>query len=346
MRAKPLGVLTLLAMLPFMAAARLSAQSTLPPRVASQDTVALSAYVLDEEGRPLPGAEVFVAGLERRVRTDSKGRFRITGVAPGSYTITVRRIGYAAREQSLRTLALSAELPEVMLMPTMSTLSPIVAVAERGGLYGIVADTGMRPVAGARVTIAGSSLGATTDSLGAFAVPLRPGSYLVYVERKPFSRQKVGVTVPPTSGREIAIWMHTMPRAYDAVEGAQLFDLNQRIIGSSSASTKFFSRDALLELGITSLDGLARRWAGGGVSALCNASLAGQPNWSRPVNQLLTADVEFVEMYMSNSAGAQKPRGRTSINGNATTITTETGRGQPATSADCGNLSFVVWPRG
>lgn len=325
--------------------APLCAQQVTATTPVTRDTIMLSAVVVDEEGRPLPGVDVVIGSLNRRARTDSKGQFRIMGLAPGEYEVNVRRIGYAARNQSLRTSVFGGVVPEILLVPTSATLAPIVAAADRGGLYGIVADTGMRPVAGARVSVAGSGLNAITDSLGAFYVPLRPGSYLVYVDRKPFSRQLIGVTVPKTVGREIAVWLHQIPRKNAIMEALQLFDLNQRIVGSSKASTKFFTRDALLEQGIKSIDGLARRWAGAGVNSMCNARIGGQNNWSQPINQLQTENIEFVEMYMSNAVGSQLPRGRTSLLGNPTTITTETSRGQPTTSRDCGNLSFVVWPR-
>ncbi len=325
--------------------APLRAQQITATTPATRDTIMLSAVVVDEEGRPLPGVDVVLGSLNRRARTDSKGQFRIMGLAPGEYEVNVRRIGYAARNQLLRTSVFGGVVPEILLVPTSPTLAPIVAAADRGGLFGIVADTGMRPVAGARVSVAGSGLNATTDSLGAFYVPLRPGSYLVYIDRKPFSRQLIGVTVPKSVGREIAVWLHQIPRKNAIVEAMQLFDLNQRIVGSSKASTRFFTRDALLEQGITSIDGLARRWAGAGITSMCTARLGGQNNWSQPINQLQTDDIEFVEMYMSNAVGMQAPRGVTSIGGNRTTIMTETGRGQPIVTRDCGNLSFIVWPR-
>lgn len=327
------------------AAAQTAGSAGLPAATPRADSAVLAGVVIDEEGRPLPAVDVQVPAIGRRARTDQLGRFLFVGVPEGTYDLIVRRVGYGARRQSLRTTALGRAIPEILLVSTTTSLAPIVASAERGGLYGVVADTGMRPVAGARVTIAGSSLNAITDSLGSFQVPLPSGSYLVYVDRSPYSRQLVGVTVPDDGGREIAIWMHDIPRPYAIVEAVQLFDLNQRILGASPASTKFFTRDALMAKGVETLDALARQWAGGGISAQCMVRMAGQPNWSRPLNTFRTEDIEFVEMYLSNAAGTQAPRGVTSLLGNPTTIMTETGRGQPATSADCGNLGMVVWPR-
>lgn len=44
---------------------------------------------------PLDGAQVLLVGTERRATTDARGRFVITGVAPGVWRVQVRAIGYA-----------------------------------------------------------------------------------------------------------------------------------------------------------------------------------------------------------------------------------------------------------
>jgi TonB dependent receptor/Carboxypeptidase regulatory-like domain/TonB-dependent Receptor Plug Domain len=44
---------------------------------------------------PLEGAQVLLVGTERRATADARGRFLITGVAPGVWRVQVRAIGYA-----------------------------------------------------------------------------------------------------------------------------------------------------------------------------------------------------------------------------------------------------------
>ncbi len=56
----------------------------------------------DSTGRPVAGAVVSVAGSDRTTRTDTLGGFVLAGVPPGTPTLTVRAIGFAAREVPLR----------------------------------------------------------------------------------------------------------------------------------------------------------------------------------------------------------------------------------------------------
>src|SRR5438552_12224967 len=66
------------------------------------DTV--TGHVVDTAGQPIPQAIVEVADLGTRVTTGADGGFRIA-LAPGSYTLTVRRTGFgpAVREISVGT---------------------------------------------------------------------------------------------------------------------------------------------------------------------------------------------------------------------------------------------------
>ncbi len=57
--------------------------------VSSGRTATLTGVVSDSvKGAPLPGAALFVAGLDRHVRTDSAGRFRIDGLPLGRHLLT------------------------------------------------------------------------------------------------------------------------------------------------------------------------------------------------------------------------------------------------------------------
>jgi hypothetical protein len=57
-------------------------------------TSVLSGTVVDEEQRPIAGADVSVPGAEIMALTDEKGAFRLTSVPPGSQEISVRKMGY------------------------------------------------------------------------------------------------------------------------------------------------------------------------------------------------------------------------------------------------------------
>ena len=65
------------------------------PPMAVTDTAALVGRVMDKStGTPLAGAAVTVSGRSRSVLTADDGRYRLTGLASGTYTLTARYIGY------------------------------------------------------------------------------------------------------------------------------------------------------------------------------------------------------------------------------------------------------------
>jgi hypothetical protein len=54
----------------------------------------VSGTVTNEKGEPLKGATVFIGGSDRIMPTTDDGRFRFTHVAPGTFTLTVKMLGY------------------------------------------------------------------------------------------------------------------------------------------------------------------------------------------------------------------------------------------------------------
>lgn len=59
-------------------------------------TAGLRGSVLSVPGdRPVAGAVVAIAELQRSVHTDTAGAFDLAGLAPGSYALTVRKLGFA-----------------------------------------------------------------------------------------------------------------------------------------------------------------------------------------------------------------------------------------------------------
>lgn len=79
-----------------------------PPPASGQDanpTVTLSGHVMDAGGRGVAGAEILVAGVNGSVRSDSEGRYRISGISPGARTVTARRLGFAPATKTAVLLA-------------------------------------------------------------------------------------------------------------------------------------------------------------------------------------------------------------------------------------------------
>ena len=63
---------------------------------------ALVGTVSDTEGVPIPGATVYLSGTSRGTQTDTAGRFRLSGVAPGAYRLVASLVGYVAATQDIR----------------------------------------------------------------------------------------------------------------------------------------------------------------------------------------------------------------------------------------------------
>ena len=77
--------------------AALAAASLLlgPPLPAQQATVDVAGVVVDEQGKPVARADVFVAAAGRRAVTDGEGRFVLRAVPAGRQTVQAALLGYA-----------------------------------------------------------------------------------------------------------------------------------------------------------------------------------------------------------------------------------------------------------
>ena len=115
-----------------MAAVSLAAWLAAPPAGAlAQATAALEGEVVaDSTFAPLAGAEVSIAELALRVRAGDDGRFRIEGIAPGTYTVEARMIGWAPMETRL-AFAAGARVQRDFLMVRRATAAELPGVVVR-----------------------------------------------------------------------------------------------------------------------------------------------------------------------------------------------------------------------
>ena len=94
--------------------------------------------VLDTANVPIEGANVLIRDPRREVRTGRDGLFRIRDISPGSYDLTVRRIGY---EVAVRRYVVSdtGGVARFCLIPEPRGLAPMISSARRAGVGGVMA---------------------------------------------------------------------------------------------------------------------------------------------------------------------------------------------------------------
>src|SRR5262245_52864146 len=104
-------------------------------------SAALSGKVLDPDTKLVVGAAVIVRNEAtndiRAVTTDNAGRFNVTGLTPGMYTIEVavpgfeivRRNGVRASEGSAEDISINLSVANISETVTVSTALPAAAVA-------------------------------------------------------------------------------------------------------------------------------------------------------------------------------------------------------------------------
>jgi hypothetical protein len=82
-------------------------------------------------GEALANVVVQLAGEPHRATTDSAGHFRITGIPPGEYTVTVSTVGYRLVKKSFHLDAAETKEFEVVLSPdTFHQSETVVAMAD------------------------------------------------------------------------------------------------------------------------------------------------------------------------------------------------------------------------
>jgi TonB-linked SusC/RagA family outer membrane protein len=105
-------------------------RATLAPRKlpAPRAAGAIVGRVTDAKtGEGLAGADVALEGTRSRTAAGEDGRYRLADVAPGSYTLAVRRIGYAKRGQPVAVADGQETTADVALEPVPTQLDEVVS---------------------------------------------------------------------------------------------------------------------------------------------------------------------------------------------------------------------------
>ncbi len=103
---------------------------TLSPRWPPSVAGAITGRVTDSAtGRGVTGAEAFLEKTRWRAATDTNGWYHLSDVEPGSYTLTVRRLGYRKWSRQVTLQAGGTDTLDVTLQPMAARLTDLVTTA-------------------------------------------------------------------------------------------------------------------------------------------------------------------------------------------------------------------------
>jgi iron complex outermembrane receptor protein len=93
----------------------------------------IAGVVVDSaSGAPLPAAQVRLVGLARGELTHDDGGFAFEELRPGSYTVAVQRLGYAAAERTVTVTSGARATVRIALAPSAARLTQVVVTGTLG----------------------------------------------------------------------------------------------------------------------------------------------------------------------------------------------------------------------
>ncbi len=140
-----------------------------PPSVAAQGTASVTGRVVDSAAaQPVAGARVTLVGVPNGTLTDRDGRYLLQGLAAGSITVRVQRIGFVAAEANVTLVEGGSVTQDFTLGLAATVLSEVVVTgygtSTREELSGAVAsvrgdDIKGTPLAGVDAAMQGLAAG-------------------------------------------------------------------------------------------------------------------------------------------------------------------------------------------
>jgi outer membrane cobalamin receptor len=98
--------------------------------LAAQSTATLSGRVTID-GTPTSDVAVYLAGTPRGATTGADGRYQITGITAGSYTVTAQRIGAATKKTEITVAAGEVRTLDVALESAATMMTPMTVSGTR-----------------------------------------------------------------------------------------------------------------------------------------------------------------------------------------------------------------------
>lgn len=219
------GSLTMLTLLTPILALALAGPPQMPVR-----TIHGMVRVVGDSGAPLAGAVVQIG--TRTATSAADGSFRVDSIPFGMQQVVIRRIGYQASRSVISINDSSQDFWEFFLHRSPYRLPDEMVEASRTGLFGVVTDRLLKPLARAKVEVIGNGGGTqVTDTAGRFAFPnALVGAYMVRTSLKGFVERRLMLEVERGKGMELSIALTPGEwRKTSHADAAALFDLRRSL---------------------------------------------------------------------------------------------------------------------
>lgn len=110
--------------------------AAVPVAPRNEAAILYGSVLSDPNDDPVPNAEIVVTS-ERSARTDTAGRFRITGISPGKYTVVVRHLGHTAISFPIEFAAGDTLARDFVLVHGVAVLDTTHVLATRRALSAV-----------------------------------------------------------------------------------------------------------------------------------------------------------------------------------------------------------------
>lgn len=252
-------------------------------------------------GAPITGAQVIVTGTTLGTVTNDQGRFTITGVAAGTHSLEVRRLGFAARELGdVQIVSGQTTTVDIRLSPvafrlqeqvTTGVVDPTSGTRTPFTVGRVTAEDAPVPATNPLETIQGKIAGATVVSNG------QPGTGTNIILRAPTSIAKSNAPLIVVDG---VILSRTFGASSADLESLDIESVE--VIKGAAAASLYGSRASAGVISIRTKRGSDLRDGETRItlrSELGGAQLPNKVEWSRYHHYLLNESGQYI-----NAAGA------------------------------------------
>jgi len=183
---------------------KLAAKTSQSPQSAPQ-TATLSGQVQSSAG-PLSGVTVHLAGESYLALSDSQGRFKLSGLPAGSFTLVAQREGYLPLSQSISFKAGEKVQKDLLLQAQTESV--------QGRLRGQLQDSGGQPLSEIDIETIPPTQRVKTNAQGRFELPgLEPGSYYLRARKDDKTQASRFVALDPGQTAEVLLRGHALSSA-------------------------------------------------------------------------------------------------------------------------------------